>query len=122
MDTQKLQLAELLHFRPDEGVIRFHEQRAVILSAAALGLLRKELIDTFGADSARRLLVPLGFADGYPDAVSLRRRMQWTNPVEGIGTGAVLQRLEGIVRAVVDSMTFDDHTGRFEARVEWYGS
>src|SRR5687768_7740981 len=122
MDTQKLQLAELLDFRPDEGVIRFHEQRVVLLSAAALGLLRKELINTFGTDSARRLLMRFGFADGYHDAVSLRHRMHWTNPVDGIGKGAVLQRLEGIVRAVVDSMTFDENTGRFNARVEWHDS
>jgi hypothetical protein len=122
MDTQKLQLAELLDFRPDEGIIRFHEQRVVILSAAALGLLRKELIETFGTDSARRLLMRFGFADGYHDAVSLRHRMQWTNPLDGIGTGAVLHRLEGIVRTFVDSMTFDEHTGRFNARVEWHDS
>ena len=122
MDTQKLQLAELLDFRPDEGVIRFNDQRVVILSAAALGLLRKELIDTFGADSARRLLMRFGFADGYHDAVSLRDRMGWTNPLDGIGTGAVLHRLEGIVRAVVDLMTFDEQTGRFDAHVEWHDS
>ena len=122
MDTQKLHLAELLDFRPDEGVIRFHEQRVVILSAAALGLLRKELIDTFGTDSARRLLMRFGFADGYHDAVNLRLRMHWTNPLEGIGTGAVLQRLEGIVRTIVESMSFDEDTGHFSARVEWHDS
>ncbi len=122
MDLQKLQLAELLDFRPDEGVIRFHEQRVVILSAAALGLLRKELIDTFGTDAARRLMMRFGFADGYHDAVSLRDRMKWAHPIEGIGTGAVLHRLEGIVRAIVDSISFDEKTGRFEARIEWHDS
>jgi DNA-binding NtrC family response regulator len=122
MDTQKLQLAELLDFRPDEGVIRFQEQRVVILSAAALGLLRRELIDTFGTDTARRLMMRFGFADGYHDAMSLRDRMRWAHPIEGIGTGAVLHRLEGIVRAVVDSISFDEKTGHFEARIEWFDS
>jgi hypothetical protein len=41
-----LHLAELLDFRPDQGVIRLHQQRVVILSAAAMGLMRKELLDT----------------------------------------------------------------------------
>ena len=40
--------ARSLDFRPDQGIIRLHEQRVVILSAAAMGLLRKELIDTLG--------------------------------------------------------------------------
>lgn len=31
-----LHLAELLDFRPDQGIIRLHEQRVVILSAAAM--------------------------------------------------------------------------------------
>jgi hypothetical protein len=52
-----LHLAELLDFRPDQGVIRLHEQRVVILSAAAMGLLRKELIDSLGLETARRLLL-----------------------------------------------------------------
>jgi len=53
-DFDRLQLAELLDFRPDLGVIRLHDQRVVILSAAAVGLIKKELIDTFGRDVARR--------------------------------------------------------------------
>ena len=48
MELENVDLAELFDFRPDLGVIRLHEQRVVILSAAAMGLLRKELIDTLG--------------------------------------------------------------------------
>ena len=75
-----LHLAELLDFRPDKGIIRLHEQRVVILSAAAMGLLRKELIDTLGLETARRLAIRFGFADGYHDAVNLRERSRWVEP------------------------------------------
>jgi len=63
--AERLQLAELLDFRPDLGVIRLHDERVVILSAAAMGLLQKSLIDTFGRDVARRLMLRFGYADGY---------------------------------------------------------
>src|SRR5437763_16313192 len=99
MDLEHLNLAELLDFRPDQGVIRLHEQRVVILSAAAMGLLRKEMIDTLGAETARRLLMRFGFADGYHDAVSLRDRGAWSDPLEGLRTGGVVHTLEGIVRS-----------------------
>jgi DNA-binding NtrC family response regulator len=122
MDPRRLQLAELLDFRPDEGIIRLHEQRVVILSAAAMGLLRKELIDTLGLETARRLLLRFGFADGYHDAVSLRDRKAWSNPVEGLRTGAVVHTLEGIVRSDLTSVDFDPETGRFEAGAEWHDS
>jgi DNA-binding NtrC family response regulator len=122
MDDRRLQLAELLDFRPDEGIIRLHEQRVVILSAAAMGLLRKELIDTLGQDTTRRLLMRFGFADGYHDAVSLRDRAAWSNPVDGLRAGANVHTLEGIVRSEMTSIDFDPQTGRFEAEAEWHDS
>jgi DNA-binding NtrC family response regulator len=120
--TQPLHLAELLDFRPRQGIIRLHAQRVVILSAAAMGLLRKELVDTFGRETARRLLLRFGFADGYHDAVSLRDRSTWTSPEEGLRAGAVLHSLEGIVRADVRRIEHDEATGRFEQEVVWRDS
>ena len=117
-----LHLAELLDFRPDQGIIRLHEQRVVILSAAAMGLLRKELIDTLGLETARRLAIRFGFADGYHDAVNLRERSNWGDAVEGIRAGAVLQTLEGIVRTDVRTIEHDAATGRFEEEVVWHDS
>jgi DNA-binding NtrC family response regulator len=117
-----LHLAELLDFRPDQGIIRLHEQRVVILSAAAMGLLRKELVDTLGADTARRLLLRFGYADGYHDAVNLRERSRWATPLDGLRAGATLHTLEGIVRADVRSIDHDAETGRFEEEVAWHDS
>jgi DNA-binding NtrC family response regulator len=122
MKPEDLLLADVLDFRPDQGIIRLHEQRVVILSATAMGLLRKELIDTLGLDTARRLLLRFGYADGYHDAVNLRDRSAWTDPVEGLRAGAVLHTLEGIVRAVPLRLEFDAETGRFDAEMEWHDS
>ena len=115
-------IAEIFDFRPDLGIIRLHEQRVVILSAAAMGLLRKELIDTLGLEAARRLMLRFGYADGYHDAVSLRGRSQWATPTDGLRAGAVLHRLEGIVRAEIMSVQHDVDTGRFSEEVVWHDS
>jgi hypothetical protein len=69
MDPEDLVLADVLDFQPGEGLIRLHEQRVVILSATAMGLLRKELIDTLGIDTARRLLLRFGYSVPDPAAV-----------------------------------------------------
>ena len=74
-------LAELLDFRPDQGIIRLHEQRVVILSAAAMGLLRKELIDTLGVETARRLFLRFG----YRGWLSRRRE-----PARPVGAGRMV--------------------------------
>jgi DNA-binding NtrC family response regulator len=117
--SRKLQLPEILEFRPEDGTIRLHEQRVVILSAAALGLLRKELVTTLGADSARRLLLRFGYADGYHDAVSLRDRLRWRDPIEGFRAGASLHTLEGIVHAEIGRVEHDPASGRFDAEITW---
>src|SRR5262245_59935935 len=105
--SRDLHLPEVIEFLPDEGLIRLHEQRVVILSAAAMGLLRKELVGTLGAESTRRLLLRFGYADGYHDAISLRARMRWRDPVEGIRAGVELQTLEGLVQAEVVRVEYD---------------
>ena len=115
-------LAELLDIRPDQGIIRLHEQRVVLLSAAAMGLLRKELIDTLGLETARRLFLRFGYADGYHDAVSLRDRSHWSSPLEGLRAGLVLHRLEGIVRAEIVALDHDAASGRFHEEALWHDS
>jgi len=115
-------LAELLEFRPEEGIIRLHEQRVVLQSAAALGLLRKELIDTLGNETARRLFLRFGYADGYHDAVSLRDRARWSSPVEGLRAGIVLHRLGGIVRAEITKLEHHATSAHFREEVVWHDS
>src|SRR5690606_11629833 len=103
-------LAEVLDFSPEDGTIRLHEQRVVILSAAAMGLLTRELIHTLGQDAARRLMLRFGFADGYHDAVSLRDRSAWADPVEGLHAGLALHRLEGLVHGHFSAVEFEQAT------------
>jgi DNA-binding NtrC family response regulator len=111
---EPFELGQVLDFRPDLGIIRLHKQRVVILSAAAMGLIRKELIDTVGAEIARRVLLRFGYADGYHDAVSLRDQSMWSDPIDGLRAGITLHRLEGIVRAEIRRVEYDAPSGRFE--------
>jgi len=122
MAPEELILADVLDFRPDRGIIRLHEQRVVILSGAAMGLLRKELIETLGMETARRLLLRFGYADGYHDAVNLRERSAWADPVQGLRAGAILHTLEGIVRAVPLRLEYDAASARFDAEMAWHDS
>jgi DNA-binding NtrC family response regulator len=115
-------LAELVDFRPDQGIIRLHEQRVVLLSAAAMGLLRKELIDTLGFDTASRLFLRFGYADGYHDAVSMRDRSKWSSGLEGLQAGIALHRLAGIARPEVVELEHDQQSARFHQRVLWHDS
>ena len=123
MKRERVQtLDEVFDFRPDDGLIRLHDQRVVILSAAAMGLLRKELVQTLGTDTARRLLLRFGFADGYHDAINLRDQFAWDDPLEYVRAGATIHTLEGIVKADLDRLEFDSESGAFDAAQTWLHS
>jgi DNA-binding NtrC family response regulator len=117
-----LQLLELLDFQPAEGIIRLRDQRMVIQGAAAMGLLRKALIEALGQDLARRLLLRFGYSDGYHDAVSFRDHFQWTDPVQGLLAGTTLHTLEGIVQSVPLKLDYDAATGAFDGSIAWRNS
>ena len=117
-----LHLAELLDFRPDQGIIRLHEQRVVILSAAAMGLLRKELVDTLGRETARRLLLRFGFADGYHDAVNLRAPLELGRARStACAPAPMLHTLEGIVRVEIRRIEHDADDRPLRGR-RWRGT
>lgn len=53
---------ELFEVETTPGIVRFAGQRALILDAVALGLLRKELLDTVGLEAGRGILSRFGYA------------------------------------------------------------
>jgi len=63
---------DFLEFVPEEGIIKLKDQRMLLFDAVALGLLRKELIDTFGHFAARSILTRFGYAHGWRTAELLR--------------------------------------------------
>jgi two-component system response regulator HydG len=100
MRVQDLDLRELLELDPS-GIIRFAGQRALILDAVALGLLRKELIDSVGMIAARGILTHFGYAHGWRTAESLRRDFPWDSEREWRTAGGRLHNLQGLVRVEV---------------------
>jgi len=98
MRASDLYLGELLSFEK-EGVVRFAGQRALILDAVALGLLRRELIETLGMAAARGILTRFGYAHGWCTAESLKRNFPWDDDAEWMDAGPRLHTLQGLVMA-----------------------
>jgi two-component system response regulator HydG len=99
MKAADLDLRELLQFDPQGGIIRFGGTRALLLDAVALGLLRRELIQTLGTSAARAVLTRFGYAHGWRTAETLRRELPWDSEDEWRHAGARLHTLQGLVQA-----------------------
>jgi two-component system, NtrC family, response regulator HydG len=106
MRAADLDIHELLHFVPEGGLITFAGERVLLLDAVALGLLRRELIDTLGATAARAVLTRFGYAHGWRVADTLRKGFPWDSEDEWRKAGARLHTMQGLVRAEVTQASF----------------
>src|SRR5687768_12011913 len=75
--AEDLDHKELLELDPDGGVIRFAGQRALLLDAVAMGLLRQVLVENFGRLAARAVLTQFGFAHGWRMAEAMHAQFEW---------------------------------------------
>src|ERR1041384_7785398 len=85
---------ELLELDPDAGVIRFAGQRALLLDAVAMGLLRKYLVENFGVTAARTVLTQFGFAHGWRMAEAMKSQFTWESDDEWRRAGPRIHTLE----------------------------
>ncbi|HEX8110606.1 MAG TPA: sigma-54-dependent Fis family transcriptional regulator [Kofleriaceae bacterium] len=94
--ADELDHKELLELDPDGGVIRFAGQRALLLDAVAIGLLRKYLVENFGITAARTVLTQFGFAHGWRMAEAMRAEFPWESDDEWRSAGTRIHALEGL--------------------------
>lgn len=98
MRAEDLHHQELLELDSEGGVIRFAGQRALLIDAVAMGLLRKYLVENFGLTAARAVLTQFGFAHGWRMAEAMRTEFKWESDDEWRRAGARIHSLEGLFR------------------------
>src|SRR4051794_26818256 len=98
MRADNLDHKELLELDPEGGLIRFAGQRALLLDAVAMGLLRKYLVENFGITAARAVLTQFGFAHGWRMAEAMQAEFKWKNDEEWRRAGTRIHTLEGLFR------------------------
>ncbi len=98
MRADELHHRELLELDPEGGVIRFAGQRALLLDAVAMGLLRKYLVENFGLTAARTVLTQFGFAHGWRMAEAMHSEFRWETDEDWLRAGTHIASLEGLFR------------------------
>jgi two-component system, NtrC family, response regulator HydG len=103
MRADELDHEELLELDPEGGVIRFAGQRALLLDAVAMGLLRKYLVENFGLTAARAVLTQFGFAHGWRMAEAMQSEFKWDSDDDWQRAGTRIHALEGLFRVQAGS-------------------
>ena len=112
-------LRRLVHFSAGDGRIWLAGQRMVLVHAAALGGLRRELMQTIGREQTRRVLMRAGYASGERDAALARQVRSGATPFEMFAVGPQLHMLEGAVQVTPEAQELDPATGHFHGRYRW---
>ncbi len=103
MRADDLDYKELLHMEADGSAIRFAGQRAILLDAVAMGLLRKYLVENFGFTAARTVLTQFGFAHGWRMAEAMKTEFKWDSDEEWRKAGTRIHTLEGLFEVGLES-------------------
>jgi predicted hydrocarbon binding protein len=118
------ELLKLLHFNADEGLIWLNDQRMVLLHAEDIGVLRQELIESLGADTARGLLSRMGYSSGARDAklaMSLRKtESRFLH--DALLTGGQIHALEGVTAVEVIRAEVGIEAGQLSSEFLWNNS
>ena len=112
-------LRRLVHFSAGDGRIWLAGQRMVLVHAAALGGLRRELMQTIGPEQTRRVLMRAGYASGERDAALARQVRSGGTPFDMFAVGPQLHMLEGAVQVTPEAQQLDPATGHFHGIYRW---
>ena len=121
MKYQDLDLRELLEFNPEGGPIQFGGRRVLLFDAEALGILRRQLVETLGASTARGILLQFGFAHGWRVAESMKSAYPWDDESQWRRAGGRLHTLQGLVTVEVPKRDPKDGPEPF-AEALWHDS
>ncbi len=120
MRADDLELSELVDIK--EGNLSLHGRRLVLHSTHALGQFRKDILETLGWESTRRLFTRFGFFWGQADAAAMKRIFKWDSLTEWLRAGVRLLALEGYTRSSIREMVLDEANGRLRMEMVWNDS
>ncbi|MFJ7952239.1 XylR N-terminal domain-containing protein [Lysinibacillus sp. NPDC096418] len=120
MKANRLVFENSIDVNPRSGIIKFNGNRMVLKSAEALGLFRRDIIQTLNMERAKGFLLRYGWACGYSAGGSIEKIYNWKEINELIMAGAAIHTLEGVVSVQIDLLEVSDD--KFEMEGKWFHS
>jgi predicted hydrocarbon binding protein len=122
MEAKDFDLEGDLEYGAMDGVNVFKNNRMLTFNADAVGLLRQQLIDAVGTESARELLLQFGFQSGYADFLQMKTSYDFDTEGDLLEVGPAMHTQEGIVAVEPLEMDYDRESGDFYFQGLWHNS
>lgn len=123
MDEKAAEFLSLFKVDLEEGTIHLFGERMVVFNTEALGLFRREIIDTLGQEKSRHVFTRMGYLFGQHDYQMLKQILPQADPVSLAGVARRLVSIQGMagMRDVVTSGLFTSQSAR-QFVIEWGNS
>ena len=115
-------IKELIRFEDESGHIWLGQQRMLLMHASAFGTLRSELIDAFGEEYAKGVLMRMGHTSAVSDAQLAQELRSESSIMDMFMVGPQLHTLEGIVSVKPVSIDLDIENKLFHGEFIWNNS
>lgn len=99
MKFEELRVQEFLQLDPENGLLRFAGERALLVNADAMGDLREELVEKFGFLAIQGVLTQFGFAQGWRLAAQMKEQFQWPTAEDWRSAGSHLGWISGLIQS-----------------------
>lgn len=119
MRPKELDFFSLFALRPEFGLIEFCGRRAILVHADAMGALRKELVETLGAEAAKVILTRYGFSCGHEDAGLLAGYMKPESIEDFVLGGPRVHMFSGIAEVEPHIVEVDRERGHYRMAGYW---
>lgn len=122
MKATDFNLAQNIKFDFEQGITSFKDSRLVIFDVNAIGLLRQTLIEEFGLNKAREILLKFGYQNGYSDFLQMKMNYSFDSEMDLLASGPVIHTFEGIVHAAPIYIEMDKDKDIFIFTGKWSNS
>lgn len=129
MKFEELRVQEFLQLDPENGLLRFAGERALLVNAEALGELREELVEKFGPLAMQPILTQFGFTQGWRLAAQMKEQFQFPTAEDWRSAGShlgwisgLIQSHEGIGNALLPAGSELDHCYEAEQHLKHRGA
>jgi len=106
MRAETLRFEELINWT--DGLLSLNGRRLVLHDIRAMAQFRRDLVETAGAEQARRILTRYGFFWGQTAAAGLLRVFHWESTEELLRACFRLQTIGGLAKATVTTVALGE--------------
>ena len=122
MRADNISFRDVFEVDASSGRINLGGNRHILLDAAAVGAMRRELMDNLGWEVTQGIFMRIGYLCGRHDAQQLRKRHSLPSDEETLQAGLRLHYLQGMANARLDHCEINRAAGTLRIAGEWIDS